>query len=423
MSSGLRSAGELQESPPDDPPEAPESTTHLDADRIATALAKPQTGPRILFLSGGSALRELSRVLPRYTHNSTHLITPFDSGGSSASLRQAFGMLSVGDLRNRLLALADDGSPEASAAVQCFGHRFNASSEPRGGVNELHALIAGSDPRISSLTDAQQSFGRETLACFAERMPADFDLRGASVGNLVLTGGYLPDRDIRGALTRFGEVLRVRGNVLPTCEDNLHLAARLADGATVVGQHRLTGKQHPPLTSPIAEIRLVANLDGGPSLRPPGSTAATDRIREAELICLPMGSFYSSIVCNLLPSGIGRAFAETSCPKIYVPSIGHDPEVAGIDPAQATARLLAVLRNDCGEATPAEHLINRVLLDPRPDVYATAPDLSLLDRLGVEHSEIPLVNPSRPSRVDARCLAEALVSLAREHNRPRKEET
>ena len=87
-------------------------------------------------------------MLPRYTHNSTHLITPFDSGGSSASLREAFGMLSVGDLRNRLLALADDGSPEAAAAPTCFGHRFDAAGEPRylprwsgrvgGAVDEFH---------------------------------------------------------------------------------------------------------------------------------------------------------------------------------------------------------------------------------------------------------------------------------------------
>ena len=35
--------------------------------------------------------RILSMALPNYTHNSIHLVTPFDSGGSSAKLRQAFG--------------------------------------------------------------------------------------------------------------------------------------------------------------------------------------------------------------------------------------------------------------------------------------------------------------------------------------------
>jgi hypothetical protein len=61
----------------------------------------PEYGPKIVFFSGGSAIFDLSSVLKNYTHNSVHLSTPFDSGGSSAKIRQAFNMLSVGDLRNR----------------------------------------------------------------------------------------------------------------------------------------------------------------------------------------------------------------------------------------------------------------------------------------------------------------------------------
>ena len=39
----------------------------------------PELGPKILFFSGGSALKTLSQRLIQYTHNSIHLITPFDS--------------------------------------------------------------------------------------------------------------------------------------------------------------------------------------------------------------------------------------------------------------------------------------------------------------------------------------------------------
>ena len=68
----------------------------------------PEFGPNILFFSGGSALNKLSRELKNYTYNSSHLITTFDSGGSSAKLRDAFDMPAIGDLRSRLMALADD---------------------------------------------------------------------------------------------------------------------------------------------------------------------------------------------------------------------------------------------------------------------------------------------------------------------------
>jgi 2-phospho-L-lactate transferase/gluconeogenesis factor (CofD/UPF0052 family) len=56
------------------------------------------------------------------------MITPFDSGGSSAEIRKAFKMLAVGDLRNRLMALADQsvkGNPEI---FLLFSYRFDANA-------------------------------------------------------------------------------------------------------------------------------------------------------------------------------------------------------------------------------------------------------------------------------------------------------
>ncbi|MBL0700813.1 MAG: YvcK family protein, partial [Desulfosarcina sp.] len=73
--------------------------------KLARYTKAPELGPRLLFFSGGSALRHLSSTLTKYTYNSIHLITPFDSGGSSATLRRAFKMLAIGDIRNRLMAL------------------------------------------------------------------------------------------------------------------------------------------------------------------------------------------------------------------------------------------------------------------------------------------------------------------------------
>ena len=55
-----------------------------DPERVALFRRAPELGPRLLFFSGGSALRELAEILVEYTHNSIHCITPFDSGGSSA---------------------------------------------------------------------------------------------------------------------------------------------------------------------------------------------------------------------------------------------------------------------------------------------------------------------------------------------------
>ena len=63
--------------------------------RIGRYQKAPELGPSILFFSGGSALRQVSRA-QELSHNSIHLVTPFDSGGSSAKLRKAFDMPAIG---------------------------------------------------------------------------------------------------------------------------------------------------------------------------------------------------------------------------------------------------------------------------------------------------------------------------------------
>jgi CofD-related protein of GAK system len=376
--------------------------------------AAPEEGPRILFLTGGTALRDASRALTAYTHNSIHLVTPFDSGGSSAALRAAFGMLSVGDLRNRLLALADDTSPETRALRGLMAHRLDPEAPAGGGRARLAGFVGGRDPLFEEVAAADRAFVRDQLGSFARQMPDDFDLRGASIGNLILAGGYLEDRDIGAVVRDLSARLRVRGRVLPSVDADLHLEAQLVDGSRIVGQHRLTGKEHPPLSSAVAELRLVSTAEGGEPapVRPEASAETIRLIREADLICYPMGSFYSSLVCNLLPSGIGAAIAAAPCPKVYVPSTGHDPELVGVDPGRAAERLIETLRRDAGSATPVRRLLDRVLLDHSPASYPIVPDLARLEALGVDYDASELVTEDSFPRIDAERLARALVALA-----------
>ena len=77
-------------------------------------MVPPDEGSRILFFSGGTALAPVAAELSRHTRNAVHVITTFDSGGSSAELRRVFDMPAVGDIRARIMALADrslEGNP------------------------------------------------------------------------------------------------------------------------------------------------------------------------------------------------------------------------------------------------------------------------------------------------------------------------
>ena len=260
--------------------------------RLARYQRAPELGPRVLFFSGGTALRGVSRVLTRYTHNSTHLITPFDSGGSSAKLRDAFGMISVGDLRNRLMALADMRLRGHPAIYRLFGYRFPADADDSALRGLLGTMLQEAHPLVEAIPNPMRSIICRHLSFFAERAPRDFDLRGASIGNLILTGGYLNQaRDIDAVTFTFSKLVEARGLVRPVVDADCHLRAVLQDGRVVIGQHRLTAKEVAPLTSPIRDIGLVAAADGEKAAEVDIDRGTRRFIDDAELICFPFGSF------------------------------------------------------------------------------------------------------------------------------------
>ncbi|MCF8033170.1 MAG: GAK system CofD-like protein [Desulfarculaceae bacterium] len=382
-----------------------------DQRKLARLERAPELGPNILFFSGGSALNPLCRVLVRYTHNSTHLITPFDSGGSSATLRKAFNMPAVGDLRNRMMALADRsvwGNPEVG---RLFATRLDKGASPSELKAKLAGLVEGSAPLVAAIPDPLRKIVRTHLGFAAEALPAEFDLRGASLGNLVLVGGYLNQgRHLDPVIYMFSKLAMVRGTVRPVVSQDLQLTARLGDGSTVVGQHLLTGREVPPLASPIRELYLGHDGDGRPAEAPVIRDKVRRLIDKAELICYPMGSFYSSLLANLLPEGVSRAIRDNACPKVYVPSTGRDPEVVEPGVAFQTAELLRYLRQG-REDIPAAEVLHYVLVDRDRGVYPGGVDEDAVRALGVRLVDASLVKQQDPERLDPEALAGVLASL------------
>lgn len=371
----------------------------------------PEAGPKLLFFSGGTALRRLARELPSYTHNSIHVITPFDSGGSSAELRRAFGMPAVGDLRNRLLALAYSAnggrSPAWTMAWSRLGH-----DRGRDLRTQLDAMCDGSDPLITIVPEPEQSIARHCLSVFRASMPSGFDLRGASLGNLLITGSWFENgRDLDDALTVFSRLVGARGTVVPVVEEDLHLAARLEDGSQILGQHRITGKEVDEITSPVSDLWLTRGLHDPAPVEPRISPELANLVSDTDLVCFPMGSFYSSIVANLLPRGVGRAVAGARGPRVYVPNLGHDPESLGLDVFDAASRLVHFLQRDVrGEVNPSE-LLHYVLVDSNNGAYPASTGLDRFEKLGIRIVDRELVTSRSKPLIDEDLLIEALMSL------------
>jgi CofD-related protein of GAK system len=372
----------------------------------------PELGPRLVFFSGGSALNGLSRELKQYTHNSIHFVSPFDSGGSSAKLRQAFDMPAIGDLRSRLMALADEtvlGHPEI---VQLFSTRFPVDAEQSSLKQRLTSMLSGEDALVAAIAEPMRKLICAYLSEFFAKMPADFDLRGASIGNLIITGGYLSNhRDLDTIVFQFSQLVNALGEVRTITNDNFHLVAQLSNEQTLIGQHLITGKEVAPINAAVKDLSLSLSAT---TLTPAHSKLGLPNqqaIAQADLICYPPGSFYTSLIANLLPEGVGKAIANNGCPKVYVPNLAADPEQLGMSLEDAIKQILIYAGKDFAGQAKASDLLNYVMVDSKQGNYLGGIPTEYLKQQGITLIDVKLMNKASDKSYDEKRLVAALLSL------------
>lgn len=221
------------------------------------------SGPNITVIGGGSGLPNLLRGLKHYTSNINAIVTVADDGGSSGRLRDELGILPPGDIRNCLVALADS----EYVMQQLMDYRFESEGQLDG-----------------------HSFGNILIAALAG-IGGDF-YRGVEVA---------------------GELLGIRGKVIPSTLDNVTLIGSTVSGETLIGESKVGSSSN--------RLRSL-------SLVPSNSTAHPEAVRaieEADLIVIGPGSLFTSIVPNLLISGISAALMNSLAFKIYVCNVAEEP--------------------------------------------------------------------------------------------------
>ena len=380
-----------------------------DPTRINGYAEHPELGPSMLFFSGGTALNGLSRQLKAYSHNTIHLVTPFDSGGSSAMLRQAFDMPAVGDLRHRSMALANESLQGSPAVYQFCRYRLPEQAAPGQLRRLFEQMVSGHHELMADIPEPlRQQICAQLARVYAE-LPTDFDFCGASVGNLVLAGAYLGhDRDLDAALALFSELVSVQGTVRAIVNDNVHLAAELENGARVLGQHRLTGKEVPPIQSPVSQLVLTASLEAWTPVEVSIQPQTHDLITGAELICYAPGSFYSSLMATLLPKGVSRAVAASAAPKVLIPNLGSDPEQLGMSIDDSLRTLVTQLG---GDGRAVGDVLNYVIIDSSRGHYASDVSRETLQTMGVELLDLALISDQSAPYYDDERLLQTLLSL------------
>lgn len=374
----------------------------------------PQAAERhIVFFSGGTALRSVSAAFAAHARHTVHLVTTFDSGGSTARLRAAFAMPALGDLRNRLVALADPVRC-CPALIACMNTRLPEEGDPEGLRAMLRDMGNPAHPVWQGLKPADALCLQQCLQAFLQAMPARFDARKASLGNLCMAGRYLQEhRSLNAVMALFSRLLHVHGEVLPIVEESLHLAAVLADGSIQVGQHHF--KNFPcPIRSCFLTVHEPGRGRDAPSIcTPRASSQALARLRQAGLVCYPMGSFFSSVVANLLAGGVADAIAGLSCAKVFIPNTGTDPELGGCSlsdelrilvqtlcaQSQAGARTEApgtaarAMQADGSWKDMAQHFVSHMLIDTASGMYPgdLHESLALARELGIRVIDTALV--------------------------------
>ena len=108
-----------------------------------------RANPKIVCLGGGTGLAAVLRGLKLAGVAPTAIVTLTDDGGSSGRLRRDLGMPPPGDVRNCLVALADDGAVADEAFLTVFARHPGADEKA-----DVAAALAGrADDRAVAIAE------------------------------------------------------------------------------------------------------------------------------------------------------------------------------------------------------------------------------------------------------------------------------
>lgn len=219
---------------------------------------------KIVVIGGGTGVfTVLSGLKEDPAYDLAAIVSMADDGGSTGVLREEFGILPPGDVRRALVALSHSDNKMVS---ELFNFRFEEKSS----------------------------------------------LKGHSLGNLLLTALYRITGDWREALREAVEILNVHGEVIPVTLDKTRLHAQLEDGQIIEGETNIDIPKHDPRLK-IEKLYLS-----------PSATANEDAIRiikDADYVIIGPGDLYTSLLPNLLVSGIPEALRSTKAKVIYITNI------------------------------------------------------------------------------------------------------
>jgi uncharacterized cofD-like protein len=168
---------------------------------------------------------------------------------------------------------------------------------------------------------------------FQHRFGADSgSLSGHSIGNLLIAA--LVDQahgDFERAIERASKVLLIRGRVVPSTLSHVRLRALLEDGSEVCGETKI-----------VHAGRRIRRIYLDPE-DVQAHTEALEAIMNADLICIGPGSVFTSVIPNLLVSGIADALRDATATRAYICNVMTQPGES--DSFSASEHVLSIQAN------------------------------------------------------------------------------
>jgi 2-phospho-L-lactate transferase/gluconeogenesis factor (CofD/UPF0052 family) len=161
------------------------------------------------------------------------------------------------------------------------------------------------------------------------------------------------------------------------------------------------------LTSPIEEIWLTQDMENYEPCHISIRAKNFELIAGSDLICYPFGSFFSSLLANLLPAGTATAISRAPCNKIFIPNLGHDPELCGYTLQRQVQMLLDLLTR---EGSAVSQVLDAVMLD-RGYLYPGGVPYEWLQNKGIAVLETELTSGASSNYMAPHLVVETLLSL------------
>ncbi|MDO5115976.1 MAG: YvcK family protein [Synergistaceae bacterium] len=315
-------------------------------------------GPHVVAIGGGTGLSTFLGGLKCFTRNITAVVAVTDEGGSSGRLRQEWGMLPPGDIRNCIVALAEN------------------------------------DSSLNSLLNFRFDRG---------------ELKGHSLGNLILLATTEMMGDFQRAVEELNKLLAIRGQVLPVTTESVRLKGETKDKKALSGELEISDNG-----SELARLWLEP-ADAEPL------EGIKKAVAEADIIVLGPGSLFTSVMPNLLIAKVPELLRESQLPIAYIANLMTQPKetegmniLAHVD--WITGVLGAVpdyiLANQ--SAIPEEFLSRYGKIGAEP-LYLSAKEEQYLESLGCEviYGDYCEIKDGKYLRHNARHLSETILELAR----------